>query len=223
MPFKRAGVRYSTTSEPETPLPARRPRSGTSGWDRPRVQARNWRLMAFGCLALTGISSGGMVWQAARSTITPYVVEVDHIGDVHAVGAAAQAYHPTDAQIAYHPRTVHQRRALALPLDPIVLRQDWLEGYDYTTDKGAAALNDFARSNDPFGKVGKQTIAGGGDQRGPRLLGQLPGPLDRAPLRHQGALTSDRPLDRHPRHRAAAPPPPRSGCAKIHSASTSTA
>ncbi len=157
MPFKRAGVRYSTTPEPVTPY-----QRAAQVWDErlgsARVQARNWRLMAFGCLALTALSSGGMVWQAGRSTITPYVVEVDHIGDVHAVGAAAEAYHPTDAQIAYHlARFINDVRSL--PLDPIVLRQDWLEGYDYTTDKGAAALNDFARSNDPFGAVGKQTIA----------------------------------------------------------------
>src|SRR3546814_1836821 len=31
--------------------------------------------------------------------------------------------------------------------------------YDFTTDRGAMALNDYARSNDPFTKVGRQQIA----------------------------------------------------------------
>ena len=46
-----------------------------------------------------------------------------------------------------------------LPADAIVLRQDWLRAYDFTTDRGAAALNDYARVNDPFAKLGKVQIA----------------------------------------------------------------
>ena len=157
MPFKRAGVRYSTTPEPETPY-----QRAAQAWDdrlgSARVQARNWRIMAFGCLALTTLSAAGLVWQAGRSTITPYVVEVDRLGDVHAVGAAAEAYAPSDAQIAYQ-LAQFLNNVRSLPLDPIVVRQNWLAAYDYTTDRGAASLNDYARANDPFGKVGKLTIA----------------------------------------------------------------
>jgi type IV secretion system protein VirB5 len=157
MPFKRAGVRYSTTPEPDTPYSR-----AAQVWDErlgsARVQARNWRLMAFGCLALTGVSSLGLVWQAGRSSITPYVVEVDKLGEVHAVGAAAEAYHPTDAQIAYQ-LAQFLNNVRSLPLDPVVVRQNWLSAYDFTTDRGAAALNEYARANDPFAKVGKQTIA----------------------------------------------------------------
>jgi len=43
--------------------------------------------------------------------------------------------------------------------DPVVLRQDWLRAYDYTTDRGATALNDYARSADPFEKIGKAQVA----------------------------------------------------------------
>ncbi|QHO75723.1 hypothetical protein ACH79_26965 [Bradyrhizobium sp. CCBAU 051011] len=32
-----------------------------------------------------------------------------------------------------------------LSSDAIVLRQEWLRAYDFTTDRGAAALNDHAR------------------------------------------------------------------------------
>ncbi len=157
MPFRRAGVRYSTTPEPETPYS----RAGQV-WDErlgsARVQAKNWRMMAFGCLALSAASSLGLIWQAGRSSITPYVVEVDKLGQVHAVGAAAEAYHPSDAQIAYH-LAQFITNVRSLPLDPVVVRQDWLNAYDFTTDRGAAVLNESARANDPFGKIGKETIA----------------------------------------------------------------
>ncbi|WP_458410927.1 VirB8/TrbF family protein, partial [Aeromonas caviae] len=36
---------------------------------------------------------------------------------------------------------------------------DGLRAYDFTTDRGAMALNDYARSNDPFTRVGRQQVA----------------------------------------------------------------
>jgi type IV secretory pathway TrbF-like protein len=157
MRFKRAGVRYSETPQPATPY-----QKAAQVWDErigtARVQARNWRLMAFGCLALSLIVVGGLLWQLGRSTVTPYVVEVDAQGDVRALGPATEAYRPTDAQIA---RELEHfiRNVRSLPLDPVVLRSNWLEAYDYATDRGAAVLNEYARANDPFARVGQVTVA----------------------------------------------------------------
>jgi type IV secretion system protein VirB5 len=47
----------------------------------------------------------------------------------------------------------------SIPADPVVLRKDWLSAYDFTTPKGAQALNDHARANDPFAEVGKMQVA----------------------------------------------------------------
>jgi type IV secretion system protein VirB5 len=122
------------------------------------VQAKNWRLMAFGCLSLALLMAGGLVWRSAQSIVTPYVVEVDNAGQVHAVGEAATPYKPTDAQIAYHlARFMNDVRSLSI--DPVVVRQNWLEAYDYATDRGAATLNDYARTNDPFSRIGQNSTA----------------------------------------------------------------
>ena len=157
MRFRRAGLRYSETPQPATPY-----QKAAQVWDErigsAQVQARNWRLMAFGCLALSLLIVGGLLWQLGRSTVTPYVVEVDTHGRVRAVGPALEAYVPTDAQIA---RELERfiRNVRSLPLDPVVLRSNWLEAYDYTTDRGAVALNAYARNNDPFARVGRVTVA----------------------------------------------------------------
>ena len=99
MLFKRPQVRYSDTPEPVTPYQA-----AAQVWDQrigtARVQAKNWRLMAFGCLSLALLMAGGLVWRSAQSIVTPYVVEVDSAGQVRAVGEAATPYKPNDAQIA---------------------------------------------------------------------------------------------------------------------------
>lgn len=156
MRFKRPQMRYAITPEPATPY-----QSAAQVWDErigsARVQAKNWRLMAFGCLVLALLAAGGLVWRATLSIVTPYVVEVDQVGQVRAVGEAATPYRPNDAQIAYH--LAHFITLVrSLSIDPIVVRQNWLDAYHYTTDRGAGVLNEYARSNDPFARVGKESV-----------------------------------------------------------------
>ncbi|MGJ7524844.1 conjugal transfer protein TrbF [Variovorax sp. GB1P17] len=156
MRFQRPRVRYSDTPVPVTPYQA-----AAQVWDQrigsARVQAKNWRFMAFGCLGLALMMAGGLVWRSAQSIVTPYVVEVDHAGQVRAVGEAASPYKPNDAQVAFHlARFVTDVRSLSI--DPIVVRQNWLQAYEYTTDRGAATLNDYARANDPFSRIGQSSV-----------------------------------------------------------------
>jgi type IV secretion system protein VirB5 len=155
--FKRPSVHYGLTPTAVTPY-----QKAAQVWDdrigSARVQAKNWRLMAFGSLILSAGLASGLVWQSTRGSITPWVVEVDSLGQTQAVSPANPFYQPTDPQIAFHlARFVENVRGLSA--DAIVLRQDWLRAYDFTTDRGAAALNDYARVNDPFAKLGKLQIA----------------------------------------------------------------
>jgi type IV secretory pathway TrbF-like protein len=150
-------VRYGVTPEPETPYQ----RAGQV-WDErigsARVQARNWRLAFFGALLMSGGLAAGLVWQSARGTVTPWVVQIDKLGQTQAVAPAVADYRPTDPQIAWHlARFIEQVRAI--PADAVIVRQNWLRAYEFTTDRGAAALNDYARANDPFAKVGKHQVA----------------------------------------------------------------
>jgi type IV secretion system protein TrbF len=155
--FRRSTVRYGKTPEPETPYQ----RAGQV-WDErigsARVQAKNWRLAFFGALGLSSALAAGLVWQSARGTITPWIVQVDKLGQAQAVAPATTDYQPTDPQIAWHlARFVQEVRSV--PADPVVLRQNWLDAYNYVTDKGALALNDYARTSDPFSKVGKSQVS----------------------------------------------------------------
>ncbi len=155
--FQRVTVRYARTPEPETPF-----QKAGQVWDErmgsARVQAKNWRLMAFGSLVLSMGLSAALIWQSARGTVTPWVVQIDKLGQAQAVSPATADYKPTDPQIAYHlARFIEEVRGI--PADPVILRNQWLRAYDYVTDMGAVALNDFARANDPFSNLGKQQIA----------------------------------------------------------------
>jgi type IV secretory pathway TrbF-like protein len=157
MAFKRAVQRYGRTPEPETPFQ----RAGQMWDDRigsARVQARNWRIMALGGLVLsTGLSSG-LIWQSMQSRVTPYVVEVDKLGETLAVAPASADFQPTDPQIAWHlGRFIANIRAITL--DPIVMRENWVSAYDFATPRGSLFLNDYARSADPFSNIGERTVS----------------------------------------------------------------
>ena len=155
--FRRNLNRYGDTPQPETPYQ----RAGQL-WDErigsARIQARNWRLTAFGSLALSMSVSGALIYLSMQSRVTPYVIEVDKQGGVQAIAPAPEAYRPNDAQIAYQlARFVQDVRSL--PLDPVVLRKNWLEAYDFATDRAAQVLNAHARVADPFSHVGERSIA----------------------------------------------------------------
>jgi type IV secretion system protein VirB5 len=156
-PFRRPSVRYGKTPAPETPY-----QKAAQVWDErigsARVQARNWRLIAFGNLTLAAGLAAALVWQATRGTIVPWVVQVDKLGEAQVVAAATADYRPTDAQIAWYlAQFIEQVRSVGV--DPIILRQNWLKAYDFVTDRGALALNDYARNNDPFARIGKAQVA----------------------------------------------------------------
>src|SRR5260370_12890512 len=110
--FKQPSVHYGRTPEPVTPY-----QKAAQVWDdrigSARVQAKNWRLMAFGSLLLSGGLAGGVVWQSTQGTVTPWVVEVDHLGQAQAIAPASPFYQPADPQTAFHlPPFIHNSPGL---------------------------------------------------------------------------------------------------------------
>lgn len=157
MLFKRSLQRFGQTPAPQTPYQ----RAGQL-WDErigsARVQAANWRLIAFGCLGLAGGLAASNVWQSMQSRVAPYVVEVDRLGEARAVAPAIQNYRPTDGQIAWHlGRFVSNVRSVST--DPVLVKKNWLDAYDFATDRAAIFLNEYARTNDPFAGIGERSVS----------------------------------------------------------------
>jgi len=157
MRFSRSPQRYGVTPPAETPYQ----RAGQL-WDErigtARAAAHNWRLAFFGCLVLAGASVGGNLWQSGQSRIEPYVVEVDRLGDVRAMGPAEQAWEPGDAVVASAlQRFIVDVRSLSS--DPVVVRERWLDAYDMVTAQGRVFLDGYARGANPFAAIGDRTVS----------------------------------------------------------------
>jgi type IV secretion system protein TrbF len=156
MLFKRAVQRYGDSPQPETPY-----QKAAHVWDArigsSQAQAANWRAMAFSASIVSLCLAGGLIWLSAQSRVTPYVVEVDTLGQVRAVAPAIETYQPTDAQVSWFlARFITNVRSLSI--DPVLVRQNWLEAYAFATDRAAQALNAQAQANDPFAGVGERSV-----------------------------------------------------------------
>lgn len=149
--------RMGATPEPDTPY-----RKAQQLWDN-RIgaaaeQARTWRTTAFVSLALTGALAAAVTVLAMRPAAVPFVIEANQSGEARLVGPATSSYQPSDAQMAWQlARFVEMVRSL--PSDPIIVRQNWVRAYDWSTQAGAQALTAMAAANDPFKNVGRTTIA----------------------------------------------------------------
>ena len=141
--FRRPNVRYGRHPRARDALSARRPGLGRADRLRP----------------CAGAKIGGSRFFAPRPVRRPrwrsrLAVGAQHDHPLGGAGRSARRgaggragdadYRPTDPEIAWHlARFITEVRGI--PADPVVLRQDWLDAYNYVTDKGALALNDYAR------------------------------------------------------------------------------
>jgi len=124
------------------------------------TRARNWRTMAIVSAVVALIATGGMLWQAARSRVIPFVVLVDSLGRPIASGLAEQASVGDD----------RLRRAVI---------QDWIENVRMVTTDGIAQrraidhvyayiasgtnaqafISDFYRNDPPFKRAQTGTVS----------------------------------------------------------------
>ena len=163
----------SISKELITEAPGRRPEEGPEtvytraqkGWDdrlgSVAVQAKNWRLAAFGLAALSLLSTSGWLYQATRPEPAALIIQVDRgSGVANVVGRLNNvSYVPQGQEISYFlGKFVNMVRAV--PLDPVVVRRNWTDAYQFMRQSAATQLDEWARKpNSPLSKIGEQTIA----------------------------------------------------------------
>lgn len=155
--FKRSAIGYGAAPEVDTPHKRAR-----QVWDdrmgRLAVTgARAWTLaMVEGAVIV--LLAGALVWQGARGQVVPWIVEVDRFGEARTVAPAQASFKPSDPMVAARlQRFIEEVRSVSS--DPIIVRQNWLRAYDFTSVRGARSLSAYAQANDPFARVGKEQVS----------------------------------------------------------------
>lgn len=121
---------------------------------------RSWRLVAILAVATALVAVLGIAYIGSQSRITPYVVEVDKLGQAVAVRPAMAARTPPDrvlqAQLA---RWVTDVRSVYL--DPTAQRKMLDEAYAMVDANSVAktTLNDWYRQHNPFKRAGAEVVS----------------------------------------------------------------
>ena len=156
MKWKRSQSRFGKTPIPETPY-QRAGQKEDRRLGRANARSNRWCLAFCGAMGLAALSTSGLIYQSAQASIVPWVVEVDETGAVKASGPAQINFKPSDAQIAHQlARFITNVRSVSI--DPVVLRDNWLNAYNYATDQAALTLNSYANENDPFADIGQRSV-----------------------------------------------------------------
>lgn len=120
------------------------------------AQARNWRLAAILALLVSMILAVGSVYSATRPKYTPFIVEVNKLGDAIAVA-------PADPATKADPRVVRAELAAwivqvrSITSDPTAERAALLHAYAFCAPAAVSFLNDYFRDHSPFGAA--RTVA----------------------------------------------------------------
>jgi len=154
--WKRSQSRFGKTPVPETPYQkARQVEDRRLG--RAYARGNRWCLAFCGAMGLAALSSSGLIYQSAQASVAVHVVELDANGGVKSLTPLQGEYKPTDAQIANQlARFIKNVRSISI--DPVVLRENWLNAYNYATDQAAITLNTYANENDPFADIGQRSV-----------------------------------------------------------------
>jgi type IV secretion system protein TrbF len=113
---------------------------------------RNWQLMSFALIALLTVTTLSYVRLASSQRVIPYLVQVDRLGQVLAIGRADETLKPDQrlvaAQLAQFVRAIRT----VLPASAAAGQSEMIKrGYAFVAPEAAGFLNDyFADSkNDP--------------------------------------------------------------------------
>lgn len=115
-----------------------------------------WRRVAFGCLMVTAVLSGGIVYLLTRSTIETHVVEVDRkTGELVRQVTLSEVARPSEAVLAGTlARWIQMTRSKSI--DPIIIKKAWKEAYSFVAQKAKLQVDQYARELDPFSNIGSE-------------------------------------------------------------------
>lgn len=111
--------------------------------------AKNWRMVAFGCIGVALVSAAGAVAGFTTAETEVIYVSVDDAGRPTDVRLAKTQYTPGERSVSYFlGRFVEEVRSL--PRDKMVLQQNWQNAWAYATDSGRAELDRIIQEEEPF-------------------------------------------------------------------------
>ena len=147
-----------TTKKPSNPC-----EYGRAVWDdmngNYEIQNYNLRKISM-CLGIAVVVlTGGIVFQSLKSTVEPYIIEVDSTtGAVKNAGVITDnKYTPQDIEIE-HFIGEFIKDTRTMPLDPVVYKNNWSNAYSFLTKSAGAKMTSQVKMDKLSDDFGKKTV-----------------------------------------------------------------
>ena len=150
--------RAGSEPTPEDPSLARGRREWADRYAGLSRGKRNWQLAAIGLLAVDGILSVGFIHLASQSRVSPFVVEVDRLGQAVAFGPAEQL-RKTDERLIRYQLNLFIRDVRSVFSDSEVQKTVINRAYGHAKDSALGFLNDYFKRSNPFLREAEGTVA----------------------------------------------------------------
>ena len=125
------------------------------------VQAKNWRTAFLLSMAMTVVLVVALVVESQKHKVVPLVITLNtETGRPVVIGKVGEVqYQPKIQEIKYFLGQLIQK-IRSVPLDPVVVRQNWLEAYNFMRESASNVLNEDAQNNpnSPLRQLGKETV-----------------------------------------------------------------
>lgn len=159
-PFLASPTSYKPQQPAESPF-----RTAQQVWDfrlgASVVQARNWRFAFLATAALLLLAMLSIITIVKQQKVIPVVVALDkESGEPTVVGPVDQKkYLPGPLEIKFF-LSQFIRYVRSVPLDQVVIKQNWLRAYSFLRKEAAGLLNEMTQNdpNSPLNKIGKVLV-----------------------------------------------------------------
>jgi type IV secretion system protein TrbF len=119
-------------------------------------QLNNWRLCALISFFITLLLIVALVILSSERDPKVYVAQIGPKDQVQSVRLAGAPLLPTEVQKVYF-ISQFVENIVSIPLDPVILKSNWLNAYSMAVGKAQLTLTEYVRKNNPFTKVGDIT------------------------------------------------------------------
>lgn len=121
-----------------------------------KTQAKNWRLACLVSVFIILLLLVCIIMLISSQERYVYVAEVqpgNHVVNVQQMGAQVEASRAQQTVIISN----FIQDIMSIPLDPVVLRKQWVDAYQLSTGQAVNQLDQFMQKTNPFQQVGKVT------------------------------------------------------------------
>lgn len=143
---------------------AANPQSAWTAWDDRYADLvlgkRNWQIAALAFAAIALVLACGIVWQASRSRIVPYVVQVDRLGQSIAIPEplTPASLPVVTARMLRYELAAFIINARSVSADPAVTAQRLAALHAHARGTADAFLDQYLHANNPYVLARKQTV-----------------------------------------------------------------